>query len=328
MKKHKFQSGFAPLIPIIVIALLGGGGTVVAANSAQPGDAMFGVDLALEEVRLALANESKSAELRLKFAEERLAEVEEIIAEARAESRATSTSLSIEEVEAEVFTDKTIVKVEFSNDTKEVFASDGKTEAEIIAEVAERYNVPVATVESLLEFEVEDRASRPKDKNIPARNATATTTVALGVNTAISFLNAVSADLAGNAEAQARITALIGRLETMVNAEDVKVKIKNDGEFRIKIKEENSGDKVEIKTEGNTNRIEVRERGERIRIEVKDDGEIRIKARIDSSEDDENDVDGSDDEEDEDEDEDETSSGRGRSNSRAEDLNIKANLII
>src|SRR3990167_9258752 len=69
-----------PIIGIIIaVVLLGGGATIVASDSASPGDFLFPVDRAVEEIRLAMA--SDETELRLKFAEERVEDLEEIIAE-------------------------------------------------------------------------------------------------------------------------------------------------------------------------------------------------------------------------------------------------------
>ena len=72
------------MIPAIIgaILLLGGAGTTaVVADNAKPGDALYGVDRAVESMRLALAGEDSKNELKIRFAEERLEEVEELIDE-------------------------------------------------------------------------------------------------------------------------------------------------------------------------------------------------------------------------------------------------------
>ena len=72
-----------PIIGIVVaIVLLGGGGAVVASDAAVPGDFLFPLDQTMEDIRLAVA--SDKAELRLKFAEERVEELEEILEEEEA----------------------------------------------------------------------------------------------------------------------------------------------------------------------------------------------------------------------------------------------------
>lgn len=61
---------------IALMVILGGGGAVVASNNAVPGDALYGLDLAVEKAKINFAGESeKKNELRVKFAEERVAEV-------------------------------------------------------------------------------------------------------------------------------------------------------------------------------------------------------------------------------------------------------------
>ncbi len=61
---------------IALLVILGGGGAVAASNNAAPGDTLYGLDLAVEkaEIKLAVDNNKKD-ELRVKFAEERVAEV-------------------------------------------------------------------------------------------------------------------------------------------------------------------------------------------------------------------------------------------------------------
>jgi len=69
------------MIPILIAlaVLFGAGGTVVASDSARPGDLLFPVDRAVEEVRAAFTAGEGKAELKIKFAEERLDEMDSIL---------------------------------------------------------------------------------------------------------------------------------------------------------------------------------------------------------------------------------------------------------
>src|SRR3989344_7804678 len=90
------------MIPLIIGAMLfvGVGGTV-AADSSVPGDFLFPVDRAVENMRLAFSgNANAKAELKAKFSRERLQEVKKIVAKEKAardenrdkpERQATST---------------------------------------------------------------------------------------------------------------------------------------------------------------------------------------------------------------------------------------------
>ncbi len=71
------------LLPALLtmVLIVGTGGTVVASESAKPGDALFAIERTVEQIRLALASETKSTELRALFANERLAELREILDE-------------------------------------------------------------------------------------------------------------------------------------------------------------------------------------------------------------------------------------------------------
>jgi uncharacterized protein (DUF433 family) len=71
------------------------------------------------------------------------------------------TSLSIE---ADVFTDKTVVKVEFVNAKDEVFTTSATTSSGVVDAITARYSsLTKSHVEAVLDFEIEDRASRASD---------------------------------------------------------------------------------------------------------------------------------------------------------------------
>ena len=64
------------LISFLVVAVLSMGGLVASADAAGPGDFLFGLDTAIEDLRLSLTrDDEKKAELRLEFATERLEEL-------------------------------------------------------------------------------------------------------------------------------------------------------------------------------------------------------------------------------------------------------------
>ena len=84
MTKQRHLSKSAK-IAIVAVLLLGVSGTAAASNQAKPGDLLFGIDRALEQVQLSLVSEEKTPEIRLRHAEERLAEIQEMLAEAEAE---------------------------------------------------------------------------------------------------------------------------------------------------------------------------------------------------------------------------------------------------
>ena len=68
------------LLIVTAVSLVAGGGVVYASDSAVPGDALYALDLSLEELRLNLASTSEAkAALQLSFAEERLQEAQELI---------------------------------------------------------------------------------------------------------------------------------------------------------------------------------------------------------------------------------------------------------
>jgi len=67
------------LASVLVFSFLSGS-TIVAADSAKPGDLLFPIDIAVENVRIVLAANGKKDELKIKFAGERLGEAKIILA--------------------------------------------------------------------------------------------------------------------------------------------------------------------------------------------------------------------------------------------------------
>jgi len=64
---------------ILAVVVLGAGGTAYASDSARPGDILFPVDQVVEKARLAITtNVEAKNELRIRYAEERMKEVEEL----------------------------------------------------------------------------------------------------------------------------------------------------------------------------------------------------------------------------------------------------------
>jgi len=66
----------------ILIILAGSVATVQASDKARPGDWLFPVDRAIENVNIKLATKQKQNELKIKYAQERIVEVESLIEEA------------------------------------------------------------------------------------------------------------------------------------------------------------------------------------------------------------------------------------------------------
>jgi len=83
--RYRIASAFLSVLAVFVSMA----GVVSASDSAKPGDLLYPVDLAIENIRLRLATDNKSwVRLKIRFAEERLEEVRVIIAEEKQKSRA------------------------------------------------------------------------------------------------------------------------------------------------------------------------------------------------------------------------------------------------
>ncbi len=95
-----FKTKYMPLIALIVAFVLGGGGTVAAAQNDLPGEALYGVKLASERVAetFTVGGEAK-VEVAAKFAERRAEEIAALKAKAQARSEASVNGERARDVE-------------------------------------------------------------------------------------------------------------------------------------------------------------------------------------------------------------------------------------
>ena len=97
MTARKNQSGFAPVVAIVLIAVLtlGGVGTVTAADNAKPGDILYPIDTGVENLRISLATSSESeVELHTQFAAERITEVQQLLQEKGVDPQGLNVALA------------------------------------------------------------------------------------------------------------------------------------------------------------------------------------------------------------------------------------------
>jgi len=87
-----FRQRFA-LATFLTLAIIAtSGATVLAADSAKPGDLLFPIDIAVEKVQLVISFGEKKNELKIKFSEERVEEARAVLISEPSLSTATSTS--------------------------------------------------------------------------------------------------------------------------------------------------------------------------------------------------------------------------------------------
>jgi hypothetical protein len=202
------------IFAVIAVLVLGVSGTVVASNGAKPGDTLFGIDRAVEDIRINMAGDDKKDDLRIAFAEERVQELEDII-------------------------------------------------------------------------KTEDDGSKDDNGDRSKR-------VALGIESATSFLESVSAQIAlsDDKDKAARIEALIKQLSDELGglSGEISLELQNEDQLQVRFQENNSGSG---KSEDNGNsRVEIKSDDGKLKIEMKD-GELRIKNTLfddnsDDSDDDSN----------------------------------------
>lgn len=206
---------------IALAVLLGVGGTVAVADNARPGEALFGVDQAVENLRLKLANDEKGNKLRVKFVKERVVEIEEILAE----KSETEDGVKVENEEA---TDIEEDVDAFEEDQQEeikiavegalnLLAGFEGTNPEVVA-IVEQLNSYIAKLPTGASIEVEGNKLR------------------------IEFENETTGE-----KVKVKYDVKNDRLKTEVRSEDEKIKIEiKNGGLEIKSKTENDNDEESI----------------------------------------------------------------------------------
>ena len=240
---------FMPAL-IIAFMLVFGGGVTLASNVAGPGDFLFPVDLAIEKMQIKLAGETRKPELKLRFAEERVGEIKRVSEEKTfpAALVADLSAANVTEIEADVFTNETLVKIEAS-DKKYGYQSALKTKAELAAEISTKYSISEEKVNALLNFEIENRESRPEDMGFLNKTHAIVFSEREGkdIGTALTDLEKLLSD-----ESSPRAEELKKSLEEilMLLGDEAELEIKKkDGKIKI----EGKDGKVEIKFEAKEN---------------------------------------------------------------------------
>ncbi len=268
---YKTMTAFALMLLLIIT----GGGTAYASNAARPGDTLYTVDRALEDLQLsfALSTDSKN-KLTEKLTQERLQELRDIIEEETVVSQTNITDEAFAtfnasttdtlEIEADVFIDTTVVKLEL-NDKKFYFETTANTKEGVIAAIQAKFEVlTTAQIEAVLDFEIEDRPSAAKDRGIATFKEGGQVRVNTAVDAILRFLNDTSNDDVRKQSVQSLIqNELINTMDVHRDANSTRIGNDNN---RIKIRMDDDGD----------SRFEIREGDTRVRIEQKD-GEVRVK---------------------------------------------------
>ncbi len=257
-----------PMFTSILVALLlsiGVGGTVVTADNAGPGDKLFGVDQAVEKLRLRLSADEKKNELRIKFADERVKEIEKISGENNSLNRpgaADITATSVSSIEADVFTNETLIKIKYSNNKNFVFHSDAKTKTAVIDDINTAFpDLSKSFIESKLDFEVKERVSSAEDKGGKTLSDNEKAKITTGVAAALTLLNGVSASLEG--DDAARLKVMTDRLNTYLA----------DGDADVRINDNGNKTRVDLRTEDGKMRVEIKDTEVKIKTSADNDNE-------------------------------------------------------
>ena len=259
----------------VLLFAVAGGGTAFASNAAKPGDLLFPLDRTLETIQLKLAaNDVAKVELTKKFTNERLQELRDIVDSEvivsssnlndrllTADAKASSTGIF--EIQIHVFTDTTVVKLEL-NDKKFYFESTATSQDGVLADVLTRFpSLTKVQVLAQLDFNVEQRPSRPQDRGVATFSKEGEARINAAVEAILSFLDATTIEASDKQEVITTLSTEVSEV-TNVRRDHNSVKIAGD-DGRVEIKMDDNGD----------GKLEIRNGASRIRVEKKN-GEVEV----------------------------------------------------
>ncbi len=340
-----FNFALKPMTALLIAlaVLFSGTGVVAASDAAKPGDALFGIDLAVERLQLSLAGSEKRNELAREFARERLQEIQKLRGDGSVDdddnASSTPTTSGLTEAEADVFTNETVVKIELNN-RKFGFTTDSKTREALITEIAVRYDIDRLVVDAALVLHTEDRASRPEDRAFVNGQGRVNSEVSLDddekhdIKVSLDQVLRELKDDTSSSSASLR-AALQGILDSSAEgkikfeSDDQKVEFKfKDGTVEMKVKNEDSSkdnDSDEDRDGNDDDDLKVRLSGS---VSSSSDDEDDSRDRISDNSDDDSDDDGDRDEDrDDDSDDDKGSGSSGHGDDDGDDeIEVKLKL--
>ncbi len=243
-----FFSKHMTALLLVLVLVLGGGGIVAASDNAAPGDTLYKIDLATERARLALAGETKKQALAVAFANERLVEVQKLRGDGSIDDDSndkSANSESVTEIEADIFTNETVIKLEI-NDEKYGFTTEARTREAIVAQIAGKYKLDKDFVDAQIVIENENRASRAQDKDFITGTAPVVLTEKQKRDIDTSFTQSIAGLGDDNAELVAALAALMqstddGKLKFEQNGQEIEIE-SEDGVIKIKVDNDDEND--------------------------------------------------------------------------------------
>ena len=231
---------------IAVVLALGVGGTVQVADNARPGDALFGVDQAVENLQLKLAGDEKEARLRVKFAQERVTEIDDLMDD---EDKKTQASDQSDESESE--------------DTSEEEGLSEEEQGEI--------EVGIESALNLLSGLEEQEGENAEIAGIVERLNSFFTSLPAGASVEVlgDKLRIEFKDEATGEEVKVKVDEKNDRLKTEIRTEEgrIKIEIKN-GTLEIKSKVEDDSDDDESSSKSGLEEAEAKIFGDKTIVEV------------------------------------------------------------
>ena len=226
---------------LVILGVVFGGGiwTVQASDQARPGDTLYPVDRAVENVRLALSSGVKKDNLKIQFAEERVTEVRSLV------NQDVVAATKFESILVFVADDYSRVRITTVNNKYFGISVNSTNQTEIVKIIADRFHLSMEFIKSIIKFQ-----DMPQDQDYdnfptsPRPTLTADGKLKESTSKALDYIVEVRNELESqdNAEAVAQLNGLIEDIKQELEAmpQDIKLEveiIEDDNQTSIEVKD-------------------------------------------------------------------------------------------
>jgi len=222
------------LICLIVVSITSAG-TYVAAEQAKPGDFLFPVERAIEDLRVALASDTRAEALRTQFAEKRLREIQALIEaelirlhQSTSTTQIVATSSQPSRIEGTIYADVTMVRAEVDGQVLTFLTNESSTIG-IVEALGTEFGWSEDIIRSRLDIDVVNRTSYPSERGVGTISNQTQVRIEQGIDALLVLLDGV----------QSTSTRSDILVSLATNVDNLKVK-GDDDEYRFRVREDGS----------------------------------------------------------------------------------------
>jgi len=261
---------------IVAFVLFGGSvATAYASDNAKPGDLLFSIDRAIEEIQLKLASSQQRTELKLSMVQERLDEIQEILAESDTGEEPAESPEGIQAGPPPATTSTDVGGGGEQDGEDGEDGEDGDDEDDGDEEDEDEQEQGNEQVNASGDFGDKERVEQ-------------------AFATALDFIASIREGLLadGNLEAVAALDAIVAEMDTEIDELPSKWKFdikKNRDKYRLTLDIRSSDGKQKLKIKTNNGKIDIdyKDNDGKSKLKVKKDGDVKFRSKDKGRKDDE-----------------------------------------